>query len=166
MARSIEMPTALARPVGFLPESWRVPLMGWLWVLFNILVVALGLRLKHETLCSMIVGGVDGTVISVIAVAKASAKFQAMATGLLSGMGLNKIGSHTNFLTTVADTIHCFVDSFMDGFRQGSCSGTDSPFHLEVQTAVLQIVWTAMFVILASLIAEWARTSRYGPESQ
>jgi len=159
MARSIEALAPLARPVGFLPDTWRVPLLGWLWVLFNISIVWLGITIGQITVCSVVVGGVDGTVIAVIAVAKASAKFQAAATGLLGGFGLNKIGADTNLLKKSADMIHRFVDSFMGIVEGGPCSACEA-MHSKLQAAILLIVWTAAFVILASLIGEWVRDSR------
>ena len=164
MARSIEALAPLARPVGFLPETWRVPLLGWLWVLFNISIVWLGITIGQSTICSIVVGGVDGTVIAVIAVAKASAKFQAATTGLIGGFGLNKVGSETNFLKTTADAIHRVVDGFMDIVDGGTCATCEAA-HSKIEGAVLLIVWTAAFVILASLIGEWVRDTRSGNAS-
>lgn len=165
MARSIEALAPLARPVSFLPENWRVPLLGWLWVLFNISVVWLGIAFGQSTICSIVVGGVDGTVIAVIAVAKASAKFQAMTTGLIGGFGLNKIGSETTVLKTTADAIHRVVDGFMDIVDGGTCATCEAA-HAKIEAAVLLIVWTAALVILASLIGEWVRDSKSSHDSQ
>jgi hypothetical protein len=101
---------------------------------------------------------VDGTVLAVIAVAHASARFQAATTGLLSGLSLDKVGNGPNLLSRAADNIHGMVDGFLDGFS-GTPSTVDSPMHIQIEAAVLRIVWTAIFVILASLIVEWARSS-------
>ena len=158
MARSVEALAPFARPVAFLPESWRIPMMGWFWVLFNIAAVGLGLRLNHSGLCSIVVGGVDGTVLAVIAVARASARFQSAATGLLSGLSLDKVGNGSNLLSRAADSIHSAVDGFLNGFSGATPSPVDSPLHAQIEAAVLRIVWTAIFVILASLIVEWARS--------
>ena len=155
MARSIEALAPLARPVAFLPESWRIPLMGWCWVLFNVVLVGLGLRLNHAVVCSIVVGGVDGTVLAVIAVARASARFQAATTGLLGGLSLDKAGKGPNLLSRAADSIHSFVDNILGGIPPDT---VHNPLHDQIETAILWIVWTAVFVILASLIVEWARS--------
>jgi hypothetical protein len=162
MARSIAVLAPLQRPVGLLPSALRVPLLGWLWVLFNISVVWLGIAREQTTLCSLLAGSVDGMVISIIAVAKASEKFQAAATGLLGGLGLTKVGSQTNFLKTVADTIHHAVDSLMDAVV-GPCPGCEET-HQKIAGALLLIIWTALFVVLASLIGEWVRASKSANE--
>ncbi|MBZ5681711.1 MAG: hypothetical protein LAO24_16560 [Acidobacteriia bacterium] len=164
MARNVEVLTPLSKPVAFLPGAWRVPLLGWLWVLFNISVVWLGITLERTTLCSVVVGSVDGVVIAIIAVAKASEKFQAAVTGLLGGMGLTKVGGDTNFLRTAADSIHHAVDSFMDVIV-GPCPNCEET-HKKIAGALLLIIWTAIFVVLASLIGEWVRASKsnHGPE--
>lgn len=158
MARPVAVLTPLSRPAGFLPETWRVPLLGWLWVLFNIAVVWLGINSQQTTLCSLVAGSVDGMVIAVIAVAKASEKFQAATTGLLGGFGLNKIGGDTHLLKTVADRLHQTVDSFMDALF-GSCPDCEQT-HQKIAGALLVMIWTAIFVVLASLIGEWVRASR------
>ena len=158
MARSIAVLAPLQRPARLLPTAWRVPLLGWLWVLFNISVVWLGIAREQTTLCSLLAGSVDGMVISIIAVAKASEKFQAAATGLLGGLGLTKVGSQANFLKTVADTIHHGVDSLMDAVV-GPCPRCEET-HQQIAQALLLIIWTALFVVLASLIGEWVRASK------
>jgi len=158
MARPVAVLTPLSRPAAFLPDAWRVPLLGWLWVLFNISVVWVGITFEQTTLCALVAGSVDGMVIAIIAVAKASEKFQAAATRLLGGLGLNKVGSETNFLKTAANGIHHVVDSFMDTVI-GPCSNCEDT-HKKIAGALLLIIWTAIFVVFASLIGEWVRASR------
>jgi len=138
--------------------------MGWLWVLANVVLVKLGMRFSCPVVCSLVVGGVDGMIIAVIAIAKASANFQAVTTGLLGGIGINGLGSEENLLTKAANSVHEFIDSFVNGF--GTPTGPDNPAHAQIEAAVLRIVWTAIFVVLASLVAEWARTSKSGELSR
>lgn len=158
MARSLAVLAPLARPTGFVPASWRVPLLGWLWVLFNISVVWVGLATQQVTICSLVVGSIDGAIIAIIAVAKASEKFQAAVTGLLGGLGLNKVSGDTSFLKNVATGIHRGVDSFLDAVT-GPCQNCEE-LHTRIAGALLLIVWTAIFVVLASLIGEWVRASK------
>ena len=159
MARSIEVLAPLARPVEFLPGSLRIPLMGWFWVLFNISLVWLGITFERVTLCSVVVGSVDGVLIAVIAVAKASEKFQAAATGLLGGLGVNKVSGDASFVRSAANGVHRAVDTFMDAVAHGTCPGCEE-LHAKIEGALLLIVWTAIFVILASLIGEWVWASK------
>jgi hypothetical protein len=158
MARTVAVLAPLSKPVAFLPESWQIPLLGWLWVLFNISLVWLGITTGQITICAIAAGSVDGMVIAIIAVSKASEKFQAAATGLLGGLGLNKVGGETSFLKTAADRIHHAVDSFMDVIV-GPCPSCEQT-HQKIAAALLLIIWTAVFVVLASLIGEWVRASK------
>ena len=103
-------------------------------------------------------------VIAILAVAKASEKFQAAATGLLGGLGLNKVGADTNFLKAAANGIHHAVDTFMDSVV-GPCPNCEET-HQKIAAALLLIIWTAIFVVFASLIGEWVRASRSANEPQ
>lgn len=153
MSVPLQVLRAMGKPVAHLPNSVRMPLVGWSWVVFNISVVWFGITHQHAVACSILAGGLDGTAIAVIAVAKASVRFQAGVTGLLGGLSLGR-STNENVLNAVAEKIHAIVDWAMNEV------GPDSPIHGEVQGAVLRMVWTAMFVVLASLIAEWVRSAR------
>src|SRR5271167_2537543 len=76
-----------------------VPLMGGLWVVINVALVYLGLHLPYSLPCSLLAGILNGTLLSVIAVAKASARFQAGVTGLLSGFSLSGLRSDGSLLS-------------------------------------------------------------------
>jgi hypothetical protein len=158
MSRPVAVLVPLSRPAAFLPDAWRIPMLGWLWVLFNISLVWVGITFEKATLCALVAGSVDGMVIAILAVAKASEKFQAAATGLLGGLGLNKVGADTNFLKAAANGIHHAVDTFMDSVV-GPCPNCEET-HQKIAAALLLIIWTAIFVVFASLIGEWVRASR------
>jgi hypothetical protein len=101
-----------------------------------------------------VAGILDGTIISVIAVAKASDRFQAGTTGLLSGLSLSGLRSDQSLLALAVDKIHALVDAFLVALN----IQTSEELHLKVANSVLCVFWTALLVVLASLIAEWIRT--------
>ena len=133
-----------------------VPLMGALWVGINVLLVYLGLHIAYSLPCCMLAGILNGTLFSVIAVAKASARFQAGATGLLSGLSLSGLRSDGSMLWKATQGVHIFVDQALHAL------GIDvvEQIHRQIEQQALYIIWTTVFVVLASLIAEWVRTSR------
>lgn len=133
-----------------------VPLLGGLWVVVNVLLVYLGLHVTYALPCCLLAGILNGTLFSVIAVAKASARFQAGATGLLSGISLSGLRSDDSMLSRATQGVHTVVDGTL---RAIGCNFSE-PIHRQVEQQALYIVWTTLFVVLASLIAEWVRTSR------
>lgn len=156
MSASAQILRAMGKPVSGLPAAVQMPLLGWSWVSFNVAVVWFGVTYHHPVLCSVLAGGVDGTVVAVIAVEKASIRFQAGVTGLLGGLSLNQV-DNGNIMAKLAEKVHYFVDSIMVALK---VAGPEDQTHGEIQGAVLHIVWTAMFVVLASLIAEWVRAAK------
>ena len=133
-----------------------VPLMGGLWVVINVLLLYLGLHVAYALPCCLLAGIVNGTLLSVIAVAKASARFQTGATGLLSGLSLSGLRSDGSMLSKATQGVHVFVDQALHAL------GIDvvEQVHKQIEQQALYIIWTTVFVVLASLIAEWVRTSR------
>src|SRR5579863_4376218 len=133
-----------------------VPLMGGLWVLTNVGFVYLGLHVAYSLPCCLFAGILNGTLFSVIAVAKASERFQAGVTGLLSGLSLTGLRSDGSALMKATESLHGFVDQAL---RSLGIEGTEQ-LHHQIQQETLYIVWTTVFVVLASLIAEWVLASR------
>src|SRR5579863_2886142 len=133
-----------------------VPLMGGLWVVINVLLVYLGVHVAYALPCCLLAGILNGTLLSVIAVAKASARFQAGATGLLSGLSLSGLRSDGSMLSKATQGVHAFVDQALHAL------GIDvvEQVHKQIEQQALYIIWTTVVVVLASLIAEWVRTSR------
>ena len=133
-----------------------VPLMGGLWVVVNVALVYLGLHVAYCLPCSVLAGIVNGMLLSVRAVAKASERFQAGVTGLLSGFTLSGLRHDGSVLSKAAQGVHVFVDQAL---RSLGMEGSE-PMHQQIEMEALYIVWTTVLVVLASLIAEWVRTSR------
>jgi hypothetical protein len=136
-----------------LPPAVMAALLGLAWVVFNILVVWLGVVYQHPMGCPVVVGGIDGAVIAVIAVKKASSRFQAGTTGFLSGLGLNQLDTRTSIIAKTAEKIHRLLDGMIS-------TVAETGFHQQIEDAVLRIVWVATFVIIAALVAEWVRESQ------
>ncbi|HLW84958.1 MAG TPA: hypothetical protein VKR60_07045 [Candidatus Sulfotelmatobacter sp.] len=133
-----------------------VPLMGGLWVLTNVGFVYLGLHVAYSLPCCLFAGILNGTLFSVIAVAKASERFQAGVTGLLSGMSLSGLRKDGSMMWKATESVHAFVDQAL---RALGIEGGEQ-FHQQIEQQALYIIWTTLFVVVASLIAEWVRTSR------
>jgi hypothetical protein len=147
--------SAVRQPAAALTQPLQAGLVGLLWVLFNILLVWLGARTQHPGSCSIAAGGVDGAILSVIAVTKVSARFRSGATGLLGGISMTSLKSDASLLTSCAQTIHSFVDRTLTALNLA----VDEGWHDQIEHAVIWTLWVAILVVLASLIAEWASTS-------
>jgi hypothetical protein len=132
--------------------------VGLLWVLFNILLVWVGVKTQHAGSCSIAAGGVDGAILSIIAVTKASARLRSGATGLLSGVSVSGLRSDANLLKSWAHSVHGFVDNVLTALNLA----VDENWHQEIEHAVIWTLWVAILVVLASLVAEWASTSWRG----
>jgi hypothetical protein len=159
MSASAQVLRTLGNPIATLPPAVKVPLVGWLWVFFNVVVIWLGIVYGYSVLASLLAGGIDGTLFAVIAVSKASTRFQAVVTGLLTGLGMNKLNGDASIVTTATIKVHAFVDWMMG---EVIVNGPDNPIHAQVQDAVLRIIWVATFVVVASLVAEWIRAAEMG----
>jgi hypothetical protein len=156
MALTADRTMALGRPLAGSSYCVWVPLMGGLWVVINVALVYLGLHVTYSLPCSLLAGILNGTLFSVIAVAKASERFQAGVTGLLSGLSLTGLRSDGSALMKATESLHGFVDQAL---RSLGIEGTEQ-LHHQIQQETLYIVWTTVFVVLASLIAEWVLASR------
>jgi hypothetical protein len=156
MSATADRTIALGWPFPSSTYCVWVPLMGGLWVVINVALVYLGLHIAYSLPCSMLAGILNGTLLSVIAVAKASERFQAGVTGLLSGLSLSGLRSDGSALLKATQGLHVFVDQAL---RSLGIEGTEQ-LHHQIEQEALYIVWTTVFVVLASLIAEWVLASR------
>jgi len=150
-----ERALTVGRPVGSLSYCVWIPLMGALWVAVNVILVGLGTRIPHPMICSFLAGIINGTILSVIAVAKASDRFQAGTTGLLGGLSLSGVRSDGSMIWKAMQGVHGFVDGALR-----SIGIVDEELHRQIGQEALYIVWTTIFVVMASLVAEWVRTTR------
>jgi hypothetical protein len=147
---------SVVRPVAMSPDSMRMPLLGVLWVVVNVALVGLGAYLHWLFACSFLAGLINGTVLSVIAVATAGARFQASASGLLGGLTLSGLRSDGSMISKCVQGLHGLADSALlvlgiEGSEQ---------LHHSIEQEAIYMLWTMVFVILASLVAEWVRSTK------
>ena len=149
---------ALSIPKLQAPSSngFWVPLLGGLWVLANVGLAALGIYIDWPILCAFLAGLMNGSLLSVIAVSTASDRFQAATTGLLGGFSLSALRSDGSMVWKAMQGLHGFVDNAFHamGFE------INERLHHAIEQEALYMVWTIVFVVLASLVAEWVRSSR------
>src|ERR1700728_1437176 len=131
---------SVARPVVMSSDSVTMPLLGVLWVVVNVALVGL----------------VNGTVLSVIAVSVASERFQASAAGLLGGLSLSALRSDGSMISKAMQGLHNFADSVLNTMG----IEVNEQLHHAIEQEALYIAWTMVFVVLASLVAEWVRSAR------
>src|ERR1700735_527572 len=86
MSVSADRAMTVGAPLASSSYVMWVPLMGGLWVVMNVALVYLGLHVPYCLPCSLLAGVVNGMLVSVIAGAKASERFQGGGTGLLRGL--------------------------------------------------------------------------------
>jgi hypothetical protein len=154
---AIRKPAATA----LLPQL-EAPLLGLALVLFHVSLGWLGLAIGRVNVCAVALGALDGTILSVIAVARASERFQAGMTGLLSGVSLDNIASGQTLITKAALTIHGIVDSVLE-----SLGGIgDEATHKAIAGASIEGIWIAIFVILATLIVNFTTGALAVPREQ
>lgn len=145
----------VARP-GESSGSVRVACLGAGWVAANVILVALGTLIPYPMSCGFLAGIVNGTVLSVVVVAKASERFQAGTTGLLGGLGLSGLRSDGSMIWKAMQGLHELVDRALSGL---SLPGSER-LHHDIEQETLYILWTTIFVVFASLVAEWVRFAK------
>lgn len=151
-----DQPLSMARPGTPSSNGIWVPLMGGLWVLANVGLGALGIYVDWPILCAFLAGLMNGSLLSVIAVATASERFQAGTTGLLGGLSLSVLRKDGSMVWKFTQSLHTFVDV---AFRALGIEVNERLHHALEQEA-LYMIWTIVLVILASLAAEWVRSTR------
>jgi hypothetical protein len=141
-------------------QSYRmwIPLMGALWVATNVILLAVGTQISYPMSCSFGAGIINGTILSVIAVAKASERFQAGTTGLLGGFTLSGLRSDGSMVWKGVRATHTFIDNALVAL---GINGGEK-FHQAIEQEMLYMIWTMLLVVLASLMAEWVRTVKAG----
>jgi len=147
---------SVARPEAMSSGYLQMPLMGVVWVVVNVALMELGIYVHWPFTCSFLAGLVNGTVLSVIAVATASERFQAGATGLLGGLSLSGLRSDGSMISKAIQNLHGWADGVLNAM---GIDGNEQ-LHQALEQEALYIVWTTLFVVLASLVAEWVRSAR------
>jgi hypothetical protein len=147
---------SVARPVATSSDRVRMPLLGVLWVAVNVALVSLGIRIHWPFACAFLAGLVNGTALSVIAVSLASVRFQASTAGLLGGMSLSGLRSDGSMISKAMQSLHGAADSV----RSAMGIEVNGQLHHAIEQEALYMVWTTLFVVLASLVAEWVQSAR------
>jgi hypothetical protein len=147
---------SVARPGTMSSNSLWIPLLGGLWVVANVGLGTLGIYTTWPGPCAFAAGLINGTALAVIAVATASERFQAGVTGLLGGFSLSGLRNDGSMIWKAMQSLHDFIDHTFRamGFE------VNEKLHNAIQQETLYMVWTMVFVIMASLVAEWVRSSR------
>jgi hypothetical protein len=145
---------AVGRPVTMSWECMWMPLFGVLWVVINVSLVALGIRIGWPFVCAFVAGLINGSLLSVIALTAASARIQASATGLLGGLTLSGLRNDGSMIAKAIQSLHGLADSVLQALGIES----SEPLHRAIEQEAIYMVWTMLFVVLASLVAEWVRS--------
>lgn len=156
MSAAADGALSVAKPATASSDCVWIPLMGGLWVVANVGLGTAGIYLDRPIPCAFLGGLLNGTMLAVIAVATASERFQAGATGLLGGLSLSALRSDGSMIWKAMQGIHGFVDNALRAMGVE----VNEKLHNAIEQEALYMVWTMMFVVLASLIAEWVRSAK------
>jgi len=147
---------SIAKPLPRAAEFKWIPLAGGLWVLANVGLAVLGIYIDWPGTCSFVAGLINGTLLSIAAVAMASERLQAGATGLLGGLSLSGLRSDGSMIWKAMQSVHGLVDNALHAM---GIEGSEK-LHHAIEQEALYMIWTMVFVVMASLLAEWVRASR------
>jgi hypothetical protein len=147
---------AVERPVAMSSDYLWVPVLGGCWVVANVGLAGLGVYIRWPGPCSFLAGLINGTLLSVAAVAMASERFQAGTTGLLGGLTLSGLRNDGSMVWKAMQGMHGFVDNAL----QAVGIELNEKLHHAIEEEALGMVWTTLLVVMASLVAEWVRSSR------
>jgi hypothetical protein len=162
MSVVVDSALSVERPMTMSSDGMWIPMLGGLWVATNVGLVGLGMYIHLPGACSFLAGLINGTLLSVVAVMMASERFQAGTTGLLGGLSLSGLRSDGSMVSKAMQGIHSFVDSALHAI---GIDGSEN-LHHAIEQEALCIVWTTLFVVMASLVVEWVRASRRRQENR
>jgi hypothetical protein len=156
MSAIAESALSVSKPHAISSGYVEIPLLGGLWVVANVALGGLGIYIDWPVTCAFLAGLLNGTLLAVIAVAMASARFQAGATGLLGGLTLSGLRNDGSMVWKATRGLHVFVDNALHalGFV------VNEKLHHAIEQEILYMVWTVVLVVLASLVGEWVRAVR------
>ena len=138
------------------PSAAFIPLMGSLWVLTNVVLGGLGVYIHCPVTCAFVAGLINGTLLAAIAVSTASERFQAGTTGLLSGLSLSALRNDGSMVWKAMQGLHGLVDNVL----RATGMELSEKLHHTIEQEALYMIWTIVFVVMASLIAEWVQSAR------
>jgi hypothetical protein len=147
---------SVAKPLRESSDQVWIPLLGGLWVVVNVGLAVLGIYIHWPGTCSFVAGLLNGTLLSAAAVALASERFQAGTTGVLGGLSLSGLRSDGSMIWKATESIHGLVDQLLRSLG----IEIKETLHHAIEQEALYMIWTMVFVVMASLVAEWVRSSR------
>jgi len=147
---------SIARPMTMSPNFAWVPLLGGLWVITNVALGGLGIYINWPATCAFAAGLINGTLLAAIAVSTASERFQAGTTGLLSGLSLSALRNDGSMVWKAMQGLHGLVDNVL----RATGMELSEKLHHTIEQEALYMIWTIVFVVMASLIAEWVQSAR------
>jgi len=159
MSALAERAIAISKPAASGRSSVWVPMWGASWVTVNVALFAAGTLVRFPMSCAFLAGIVNGTLLSVIVVAIASERLQGGATGLLGGISLSSFRHDGSMIWKAMQNVHGFID---DAMHNLGIPGNER-FHQDVEQELLYMIWTAIIVMMASLVAEWVMAARLKP---
>ena len=162
MSAVADQALSMAKPEAPSSNGFWVPLLGGLWVLANVGLGALGIYVEWPILCAFLAGLMNGSLLAIIAVSTASERFQAGTTGLLGGLSLSALRSDGSMVWKAMQGLHGFVDNAFHAMG----IELNEKLHHALEQEALYMVWTIVFVVMASLVAEWVRSCRTQPERE
>lgn len=149
--------STLRKPVGSVPATLWMPLLGMAWVFFNVLMVWLGVRLGYHLSCSLVAGGVDGGILASIALVTFGEKIHAGTAGLLGGYGFHDVASSFDLTEKYAKWLHEHSEPLLVLIL-----GPNEMLHQVVQKQLVGIGCTAAFVVMATLVVQLIRSAGAG----
>jgi hypothetical protein len=147
---------SIARPVTMSSDFVWIPLLGGLWVVTNVALGGLGIYINWPAACAFTAGLINGTLLAVIAVSMASERFQAGTTGLLGGLSLSALRNDGSMVWKAMQGLHGLVDNVL----RATGIKLNEKLHQTIEQEALYMVWTIVFVVMASLVAEWVQSAR------
>ena len=142
-------------PVGPGSSCAWVPLLGATWVVVNVALLGLGTQIAYPMSCSFAAGIINGTILSTVAVVKASERFRAGTTGMLGGLSLSGLRKDGSMIWKGTEQLHSLIDQLLAGL-----GFTSERWHHAIEQEVLYLIWTTVLVVMASLVAEWILSAK------
>ncbi len=136
----------------------RAPIVALVWVLSNLALGWIAVRLGHPNFGALFAGALNGAIFSSIVLVKASARLEAGMTGLLSGFGIDSI---TNSGHTIRGIVHGLHEGLEALVMASSTADPAHDNHQELESMIMRAIWMAIAVALLAFFVKWGQT----PES-
>lgn len=145
-----------------IPPQLRAVLLAVLWVLLNLGLVSRALRNPERADTWLIMAGVlNGALVALPVVTFASARVRAGLTAFVSGIALDNVGASDTALQRVAAVLVLQVQNLATFLVRllslGEAAAT------EIQSAIQSAVWTAIAVVVLTIVWDWITNLRSAP---